>query len=121
MNTNNFFKIILCNIIDRLLINCKYLFNRGLDFHLPHVIVLLGLFEAMVQSPGSLSSLRHDSLPAMLYRDQQVLDEDHVLLLTEVFQVSALFVQVKHCFAVGCDFLLEGFVLFDLGCGENFF
>lgn len=83
----------------------------------PHIIKLLSLFETMVQSPGPLSSLRNHPLPAMLYWHQQVLDENHVLFLAEVFEVSALLVEVEHGLAVCGYFLLEGFVLFNLGCG----
>lgn len=53
----------------------------------------------------------------MLYWHQQVLDENHVLFLAEVFEVSALLVEVEHGLAVCGYFLLEGFVLFNLGCG----
>lgn len=69
----------------------------------------------MVQSPGPLGGFRHDSLPAVLHRNQKVLDKNNVLLLAEVFEMGSLLVEVEHGLAVCGDLLLEGLVLFNLG------
>ncbi len=39
-------------------------------------------------------------LPAMSDRRQQILDENHILFLTEVFEMSSSFVQTDHDFSV---------------------
>ena len=50
----------------------------------------------------------------MLDADQEVLDEDDILLLGEVLQVSPLLVQRKHRFPLRRHLVLELLVLFDL-------
>lgn len=68
---------------------------------------LLGLLVAVVEGAGALGRLGDDPLPAVLDGDEQVLDQDHVLLLAEVFEVRALLVQLQHCLPVGTHVFLE--------------
>ena len=74
---------------------------------LPEVVELLGLLVAALEVAGALGAARHDLLPAVLDARQQVLDEDHVLLLAEVLQVGAHFVQRDHCLTVLTHVLLQ--------------
>ncbi|KAH9407008.1 hypothetical protein TYRP_013278 [Tyrophagus putrescentiae] len=80
----------------------------------PGVVELLRLLEAVVEGARPLRSLCQHPLPAMLHTGQKVLDQRHVLLLTEVLQVSALLVQIEHRLAVVANVLLEVFVLLNL-------
>ncbi|KAE8750219.1 hypothetical protein FOCC_FOCC003027 [Frankliniella occidentalis] len=80
----------------------------------PRVVELPSLLVAVVEGARALGALGHDTLPAVLHADEKVLDEDHVLLLTEVLEVRALLVQVEHGLAVHSHVLLEGLVLLDL-------
>ena len=61
---------------------------------------LLSLLVSPLQVPGPLSTARHNLLPPVLDTGQQVFDEDHILFLTEVFQVSPHLVQGKHHLSV---------------------
>merc|ERR1719422_3043404 len=80
----------------------------------PSIMELLGLFVTIVKSSGSLSRLADNLLPSVLDRHQQVLDQDDVLLLREILQMSSLLVQGQHGFSLRGNFSLELLVLFNL-------
>lgn len=64
-------------------------------------LYLLRSFPGVIQQTTSLHRTLHQLLPAALHAQQQVLDQNHVLFLAEVFQMSACLVQVDDAFPVG--------------------
>lgn len=64
----------------------------------PH---LFGSLSGVVQLPPSLHRPLHQLLPAALHAEQQVLNQHHVLLLAEIFQVCSRLVQVNDVVPVG--------------------
>ena len=68
---------------------------------------LFGLLVAPLQVPGTLGAAGHDLLPAVLDAGQEVPDQNHVLLLTEVLQVGPRLVQGNHSLPVLANVLLE--------------
>ena len=68
---------------------------------------LFGLLVAPLQVPGALGAAGHDLLPAVLDAGQEVPDQNHVLLLTEVLQVGPRLVQSNHSLPVLANVLLQ--------------
>ena len=68
---------------------------------------LLGSFESRVQLPTALIAAVLHSIPAVLYADQQVLDQSDILFLTEVFQLSSSAVELLHGVSLGGDVTQE--------------
>lgn len=54
-----------------------------------------------IQQTASLHGPLHQLLPAALDAEQQVLYQDHILLLAEVLQMRARLVQVNNVLSVG--------------------
>lgn len=69
------------------------------------VYYLLGPLPRLVQGPSSFYQPLNHLLPPALHADQQVLDEHHVLLLTEVLQVGSSFVQFYYLLTVRIHFI----------------
>lgn len=55
---------------------------------------LFGTFPGIVQQASSLHWPLHDLLPAALNAQQEVLDQHHVLFLTEVLEVCSCLIQL---------------------------
>ena len=68
------------------------------------------ILVTMVQLSRAISTARDDLLPAMLDTGEQVLDEDDVLLLAEVLQMSSRLIQLHHSAAITGDLLLKTLV-----------
>lgn len=64
------------------------------------VYYLLGPLPRFVQGPSSFHQPLDHLLPPALHADQQVLDEHHILFLTEVLQMGSSFVQFYYLLAV---------------------
>lgn len=76
----------------------SYLLPRSENITL--VYYLLGPLPRFVQGPSSFHQPLDHLLPPALHADQQVLDEHHVLFLTEVLQMGSSFVQFYYLLAV---------------------
>ena len=68
---------------------------------------LFGLLVTPLQVPGTFGAAGHDLLPAVLDAGQEVPDQNHILLLTEVLQVGPGLVQGNHFLPVLANVLLE--------------
>lgn len=55
----------------------------------------------IIQQASAFDGPLHQLFPAALHAKQQVLDQDHILFLTEVFQMCSCLVQVNDVVSVG--------------------
>ena len=75
---------------------------------------LFGFFQPSLESSVPFGGTRHDFLPSMLRGDEEIFDKDHILLLTEIFEMSSGFVQSQHVVAMTAHVMLQSLVLFQL-------
>ena len=68
---------------------------------------LLGSLPGVIQSPAPLHRALHHLLPAGLDAHQQVLDQHHVLLLTEELQLVPGLVQLDDAIPMSVHFIGE--------------
>ena len=64
--------------------------------------------------PSSFSTLGNNFFPTMLDRYQEIFDQDDILFLGEILQMSSLFVQAEHGFSLRRNLILEFLMLLNL-------
>lgn len=83
----------------------KLIVSLNICKHFVHLLVpyLLRTFPRIIQQAPSLHWSLHYFVPAALNAQEQVFNQDHILLLAEVFQMGACLIQLNYLISVWVD------------------